>query len=189
MKFIPNSYQSDGSGETPEDSMRKYAKVVAYLVQRHALYQADVLLKSGSLLAPELAEFLTSLNGLVIINADEFTDNAENFTADKKNLPAWIINLLNVFSFFRFGTYVLPIKDGHPDWGNVENDVCRKASEKSPLFGRLPKSGEFSKMQIDLIVLLCHLPFKNGQIVISYTEGVPSSFHCKIKDNLWLETG
>ena len=64
MKFIPNSYQSDGSGETPEDSMRKYAKVVAYLVQRHALYQADVLLKSGSLLAPELAEFLTSLNGV-----------------------------------------------------------------------------------------------------------------------------
>lgn len=188
MGYLPNFYQNDGSGECPEDIKRKYTKVVVYLVQQNSKSNADIFLHAVSLLTPQQTELQPSLNGHVTINADEYANYTQNFEADKNTLPADVKNLLNVISFYRFGTYVLPIKNGIPDWDNTENDFSRKTGEKSPIFGRLPTSGEYSKSQIDLIILLCRVPFKNGKIVISYTNGVPSFIRCSTKDRLWLET-
>lgn len=186
MSRLPNLTSPDGSDDMSEKFLRNLKKVVSELSRQYSCSDG-ISPSKHSFLAP-LAVFYASENTIVSLNASEFCELSKSLVADEKSIPGEVKNMLNVMYFYGYGTYYLNIIDGEPDWQHAIIHVKRKANSKAPLFVRPPTSAQFCDMQKDLILLLCHIPFMNGRIEVSYHDGIPSAIHYDITDYIRLES-
>ncbi len=119
------------------------------------------------------------------LTSDELCGILSQAHAGKEAQPSEAINLLNVMSFFRYGSCALNVLNGMLDYYHPHHrltfkfDSGSKDKPKLPAhergYGKLPESGQYSDSQKLTYWLLCHLPFLTGRVEIAYQNGEPSA--------------
>lgn len=128
-----------------------------------------------------------SMGRLVQVNPAKYGEHSDSTNAPDK-IPDDILNVLNVISFCRYGTYALRVLNGVPIWNCPINHISLRANSDDPPFGKIPTGGTYSKEQKGLIRLLCNIPFMNGAVEITYQRGEPVKIYCVTEDYLRINT-